>query len=233
MLLRNILLFGAIFGLSFSVAQASIIVSTGGQGTGENVLFNSATLSGNTINATTNQGNAVTISGTENLAIPSSGQAAVTALDGTLSDLTWELTNQSLGYKLGVFNVNTHKGNDRNPNATAIIINVEDLNGTDYSQTWTIPNSGFFTIQADGNSLIGAVSFTVAEPAGSSIASVSQIRLEGVSAVPEASTWAMMILGFCGLSLIAYRKGKASVTLQVLRNRGQPGAQHSSIFLQS
>jgi hypothetical protein len=228
MLLRNILFFGVIFGLSFSVAQASIIVSTGGQGTGENVLFNSATLSGNTINATTNQGTAVTISSTENLAISSSGQAAVTALDGTLSDLTWELTNHSFGYELGVFNVNMHTGNDGNLNAIAIIINVEDLNGTNYSQTWTIPNSGFYTIQADGNSLIGAVSFTVADPAGSSIASVSQIRLEGVSAVPEASTWAMMILGFCGLSLIACRKGKASVILHlnkkysaIVTNRGR------------
>jgi hypothetical protein len=105
-----------------------------------------------------------------------------------------------------------HNGNDKNQNATAIIINVEDLNGADYSQTWTIPNSGFFTIQANGDSLIGAVSFTVAEPLGSSIASVSQIRLEGVSAVPEPSTWAMMILGFFGLGFMAYRKRKTSMS---------------------
>jgi hypothetical protein len=30
-----------------------------------------------------------------------------------------------------------------------------------------------------------------------------------VSAVPEPSTWAMMILGFCGLGLLAYRKKKS------------------------
>lgn len=30
-----------------------------------------------------------------------------------------------------------------------------------------------------------------------------------VAAVPEASTWAMMIIGFCGLGLIAYRKKSA------------------------
>lgn len=35
-----------------------------------------------------------------------------------------------------------------------------------------------------------------------------------VGAVPEASTWAMMILGFCGLGFMAYRrKGEGSVRL--------------------
>jgi hypothetical protein len=27
-----------------------------------------------------------------------------------------------------------------------------------------------------------------------------------VSAIPESSTWAMMILGFCGLGFLAYRR---------------------------
>jgi hypothetical protein len=36
--------------------------------------------------------------------------------------------------------------------------------------------------------------------------------LEGVSAVPEPSTWAMMILGFFGLGFMAYRKRKTSMS---------------------
>jgi hypothetical protein len=36
------------------------------------------------------------------------------------------------------------------------------------------------------------------------------VTTSAVSAVPEPSTWAMMILGFCGLGFIAYRK-KAAV----------------------
>jgi hypothetical protein len=31
-------------------------------------------------------------------------------------------------------------------------------------------------------------------------------QILGVSAVPEPSTWAMMILGFCGLGFMAYRR---------------------------
>jgi hypothetical protein len=35
-----------------------------------------------------------------------------------------------------------------------------------------------------------------------------------VTAVPEASTWAMMLLGFFGVGFVAYRrKGSASVRL--------------------
>jgi hypothetical protein len=35
-----------------------------------------------------------------------------------------------------------------------------------------------------------------------------------IAAVPEPSTWAMMILGFCGLGFMAYRrKSQASVRL--------------------
>jgi hypothetical protein len=30
--------------------------------------------------------------------------------------------------------------------------------------------------------------------------------VEEIAAVPEPSTWAMMILGFCGLGFMAYRK---------------------------
>jgi hypothetical protein len=30
--------------------------------------------------------------------------------------------------------------------------------------------------------------------------------MTGVAAVPEPSTWVMMILGFCGLGFMAYRR---------------------------
>jgi hypothetical protein len=44
---------------------------------------------------------------------------------------------------------------------------------------------------------------------------VSLIQTGGVSAVPEPSTWAMMILGFCGLGFMAYRRKQNGVALSV------------------
>lgn len=38
-------------------------------------------------------------------------------------------------------------------------------------------------------------------------------QLYGVSAVPEPSTWAMMILGFCGLGFMAYRRKQNTTQL--------------------
>jgi hypothetical protein len=36
-----------------------------------------------------------------------------------------------------------------------------------------------------------------------------------VNAVPEPSTWAMMILGFCGLGFMAYRRKQNGAALSV------------------
>jgi hypothetical protein len=41
------------------------------------------------------------------------------------------------------------------------------------------------------------------------------VEQTGVSAVPEPSTWAMMILGFCGLGFMAYRRKQSGSTLSV------------------
>jgi hypothetical protein len=35
-----------------------------------------------------------------------------------------------------------------------------------------------------------------------------RLSLQGVSDVPETSTWAMMILGFAGVEFMAYRRSR-------------------------
>jgi hypothetical protein len=40
--------------------------------------------------------------------------------------------------------------------------------------------------------------------------------ISGVEAVPEPSTWAMMILGFCGVGFMAYRRRDQSVSLNAV-----------------
>jgi hypothetical protein len=68
-----------------------------------------------------------------------------------------------------------------------------------------IPSSGFFNVQASLGELINKISIV----ANGQLDDVRQVRLEGVdpiSAVPEPSTWAMMILGFAGVGFMAYRR---------------------------
>jgi hypothetical protein len=77
------------------------------------------------------------------------------------------------------------------------------------SLNWTIGIPGEFTsvFQAlgGGNSTYDFYMFTDGNWAGNAVA---------VSAVPEPSTWAMMILGFAGIGFMAYRR-KNTPTLRL------------------
>ncbi|GGI34583.1 hypothetical protein GCM10010987_80090 [Bradyrhizobium guangdongense] len=53
-----------------------------------------------------------------------------------------------------------------------------------------------------GNATLNFASLDSNSPYGPVIGGVS------ISAVPEPSTWAMLILGFAGVGFIAYRRGK-------------------------
>ena len=51
---------------------------------------------------------------------------------------------------------------------------------------------------------------------GGIVDDVEQVRLgtiASISAVPEPTTWAMMLIGFCGLGFMVYRKKKQTLTL--------------------
>src|SRR5581483_742538 len=64
-------------------------------------------------------------------------------------------------------------------------------------------------LAADGNAQVAYVTldvdggFTATQQA---LITSFDVTTSGVSAVPEPSTWAMMILGFCGLGFMAYRR---------------------------
>jgi PEP-CTERM motif len=66
------------------------------------------------------------------------------------------------------------------------------LHGSSFDQLLAYP----------GNAASFTGSFTVATPV--------------VAAVPEPSTWAMMILGFCGLSFMAYRRSQNGAALSLV-----------------
>jgi hypothetical protein len=58
----------------------------------------------------------------------------------------------------------------------------------------------------------GGVDYLSVDSPGGLLYNPGDIGILQVAAVPEASTWAMMILGFCGIGFMAYRKkqGEAS-----------------------
>jgi hypothetical protein len=82
-----------------------------------------------------------------------------------------------------------------------LLIQSPELGGGN-TALWCVASSGCFTGE-DGLPAIGATS------TGTPIEQMSEsgtITLATVSAVPEPSTWAMMILGFASLGVMAYRR---------------------------
>jgi Carbohydrate binding domain len=76
-------------------------------------------------------------------------------------------------------------------NTNANVLPVGQWNG--YSYTFTAPTTTSYTLDFDF--------ISGADPAKDVL-----LADVNISAVPETSTWAMMILGFCGLGLMAYRR---------------------------
>jgi hypothetical protein len=62
------------------------------------------------------------------------------------------------------------------------------------------PNIGYQEFAAGSNSVLGVGDFAFTA---------------AVAAVPEPSTWAMMILGFCGLGFMAYRRKQSGPALRM------------------
>lgn len=189
-------------------AKASIVFNTGASGTGNNVLFSTITGNGtSTLTTNTNQGDNVTFtSTTDTLTSPSNGQARLVAGDGSLDELMWFLTNTSNGFTKSVFNIDVPK----NGGATSVTIYATDQSGTQ-SQSFSLSGNGqnFFTITSDGGDIIKSMKIVMS---GGNTDDVKQFRLDGIqpltSAVPEPSTWAMMLVGFAGLGYLGFRQSR-------------------------
>jgi hypothetical protein len=187
-------------------AHASIVIGFGNAGgSHENVQFQDVTSVGDTLATFTNKGTGVTFTGNEQLQSFAGGQARISGSDGDLTSLSWSLTNTNDGYTLGDFKLVPTKTDG----ATTVTITATDQFGTTFTcSPCSIPNSGFFNVEALGNELIKSISVVATD---GELDDVQQVRLDGVtSAVPEPSTWAMMIIGFLGLGFTAYRRKNAA-----------------------
>ena len=163
---------------------------------GANVLFNQGTQTNTTVFGNTNLGaNTVAFTGTTfgggNTLSASGGQARVEgALNTNITSLQFGLTNMATFNNLE-FNV-------FGGTATQVTFNITDNEG----QLFTFANlalgngENFFGFQGINNETIRTVSATLN---GGGVQDFRQIRLDGfaaTSAVPEPTTWAMMLVGF-------------------------------------
>jgi PEP-CTERM motif len=92
--------------------------------------------------------------------------------------------------------------------AGTITLTVQDAQG-DKPQTFSFSvsqaNQDFSAFGITGFPTDETIkSITISDSDG--FKSLKQFAFDEVSAVPEPSTWAMMILGFCGLGFMAYRR---------------------------
>jgi PEP-CTERM motif len=202
--LLNTLLIAGIAGLSFasSTASASVIFLTGNnpQPGEQNVLFSTGT--GTTVSGTTNMsGTLVNFSSStgQTLITNSSGQAKITTNDN--DSLITSINVSSPGNTFLDF-----IGNPEHSGAFTVTVKTNDGTFTDNFPGG--PGENFVTILAQGNETISSVAFTSSAGFGT----FDQPRISGIaSAVPEPSTWAMMLLGFAGLGF-AFRQSRRRVS---------------------
>jgi hypothetical protein len=172
---------------------------------GANVLFNQGTQTGTTVFGNTNLGaNTVAFTGTTlgggNTISANGGQARV---EGALNTVTSNPNDTLLmtSLQFGLTNMATFNNLEFNVfggTATSVTFNITDNEG----QLFTFANlalgngENFFGFQGINNETIRTVSATLN---GGGVQDFRQIRLDGfaaTSAVPEPTTWAMMLVGF-------------------------------------
>ena len=212
-------LVAATIALGSTAAQADIVIVTGvnNQGT-DNVLLNSAT---NVATVTGTVGpsdllvNFTSTSGNDLLSANPSGQATISGGTGNdpFTQLSFGLANNDT-FTRAVFNINAETSG-----STSILVTGINIDGGSFQDTFTVDANGenFFTVTAINGQLITGISLTAIN--GATFDDVRQVRLGGfdaVGAIPEPSTWAMMILGFAGVGFIAYRRRSYGATFRMV-----------------
>ena len=195
----------------------------------ENVQLDTDVTPGdNTIRGTTNQtkSKVVFTSMSDNLASAPQGQAEITPIGAGASDglnnLTFRLENLST-FTQAEFNIIASVGGTVRISAfdaaNALISNLDAsiIAGQVFGEEFTVGTSGqnFFGIRADNSTPITSVRI---EALGNTrISSIGQFRVEGLSAVgavPEPSTWMLMLLGMAGIGFSMRRKEKQTLRVR-------------------
>jgi hypothetical protein len=136
---------------------------------------------------------------------PAPGLSAALTINGITQSFTPSFDSQIYGSNDGTNSVQSHiGGSDYNNNLIEITITNP---GTLLPPTIDVPFS--YTVQPgdliQGDFHLFSLSALYSAQGSLNLTSVTE-TVDGVSAVPEPSTWAMLILGFCGIGFLAYRR---------------------------
>ena len=183
-------------------AEAAIVVCS--QGT--SCLDNTTTVNlGAFTNAPIVTGNVgiggplVSFNSTDGNLSTNNGAATVFRADGNLlTNLTFTILTGFTGAEF-----NLEKGSP-----SSFLVTLTDSGGDVFSQTLTSLNgSNFFNVVAPAGTFYTSATFN---STGGGFADFKQLRVTAAAAVPEAATWAMMLLGFgaIGLALRRSRRGQ-------------------------
>ena len=187
-----------------TTASASVVFLTGNhpQSGEQNILFNTG--SGTTVTGHTDQSGTLvdfaSLTG-QTLVTSSSGQAKITtaANGGFLTDV--DVT--APGFTFTDFIANLH---DLQSDALVTVV-TNDGTSTDTFAPHAGGGENFFTILAENGETIWSVDFGSA----SGFNQFQQPRISGLAAaIPELSTWAMMVVGLAGLGAAGWRKRSKS-----------------------
>ena len=208
--ITTILASAAALGLAAIATPASaaitVCASAGCVQPDSNLLFNDATTGLSIVSGLNNSPQMVRLNSNEAIQGIASGQARVTGVDGNLTFLEI-LLDPSGTFSEIEFNLN------------AIADGTATLSFFGVGNNLLNPGNTVFDIDASGQNFFAAFNETISRVTISSTAQLSDVRqiriggLAAVTAVPEPSTWALMLLGFGGMG-VAMRRTRRQTMLQ-------------------
>lgn len=200
--------------------SAAVILCEGSNcvSTDNNVLVNAGTGTIITGNYNTADGVEVTFSSTTDTTLVgnANGQASVSSLDNLLNSLTFTIAS-GFGFKSAIFNLFPVSGNVNNE-AVSVTISYLKSDGTLGSKIVSTNTNGqnFFGLYGTEGEIFTSAGFT-GNPSTSGISELKQLRLGGVAAlagaVPEPTTWMMMLFGMGIIGFSLRRKNKAAAKI--------------------
>lgn len=198
----------AAVGLAAAASPASAAISVCNQGTScvadtttvnLGAYTNSPTVTGNVGNG----GPLVTFASTDGNLSTNTGAATIFTASGALLDnLTFTILS---GFTAAEFNL-------ENGSPTSFLVSLTDSAGDMFSQTLSSLNgSNIFDIVAPAGTTYTSATFT---STNGGFKDFKQLRVTpGAGAVPEAATWAMMLLGFAGMGMVVRRTRRGAGAL--------------------